>query len=119
MGWWEAGNEPIWAGGVCVPQELPDDFPGGFPAWRRQWGWAGAPERESESGQICPVGSGTVRPRMEGRIAQDGPGDPSVPRGTTWGLDHLDKSEGAEAQWLGAAWPLVCCDHRGSPSFTG
>ena len=76
MGWWEAGNEPIWAGGVCVPQELPDDFPGGFPAWRRQWGWAGAPERESESGQICPVGSGTVRPRMEGRIAQDGPEGP-------------------------------------------
>lgn len=109
IGRWKAANEQIWAGGVCVPQELPSDLPGVFPAWRRQ-----GLQRESESGQVCPVGSGTVRPRTEGRVVQDGPRDPSVPGGTTWDLDHLGKSQGAEAQWLGAAGPLACCDHRGA-----
>lgn len=49
-------------------------------------------QRESESGEICPVGSGTMRPRTDGHVAQDGPRDPSVPGGTAWGLDHLDES---------------------------
>lgn len=92
--------------GLC-PQE-PGELAGVFPAWRRQG------LRERVSGQICPVGSGTVRPRTEGRVAQDGPRDPSVLEGPpgTWTIWVRAREQ--RAQWLGAAWLLACCDHRGA-----
>lgn len=87
----------IWAGGVCVPQELPSDLPG---VELLSLGGGGRAQRER--GQICPVGSGTVRPRTEGRVAQDGPRDLLSLR------DHLGpgpsgQSQGAEAQWAGCS----------------